>query len=156
MLNDKARDLWACITWHACCGTVLNPPLLTRCHQPARWPNHCQVLTSAVVLLLQSCYGHTEGTAGVTGALLALCTVSHMGSPPIVNLRNVNPYVIAALADWSAQAGKAVLVPRQYAPRILSKVCLPAADVQTNGHILTMMGSLRFNIVLMIRRPPSA
>ena len=71
---------------------------------------------------MQSCYGHTEGAAGVTGALLALCAVSNSACPPIINLRDVNPYVGAAMADWAARGGQNVLLPRQYGPTAVSKV----------------------------------
>lgn len=45
---------------------------------------------------MQACYGHTEGTAGVTGLLLAVHAVALALAPPITNLQNVNPYVAAA------------------------------------------------------------
>jgi acyl transferase domain-containing protein len=39
----------------------------------------------------KACYGHTEGTAGITGALLAVCALGQAAAAPVVNLRNMNP-----------------------------------------------------------------
>lgn len=49
---------------------------------------------------MQACYGHTEGAAGVTGALLAIAATAHGQAAPIVNLRALNPYVGAAMEQW--------------------------------------------------------
>ena len=64
----------------------------------------------------KSCYGHTEGTAGLTGTLLAAAGMQHQLLPPIVNLRELNPYVSAALADWRSRHGLAAAPSRQLAP----------------------------------------
>ena len=77
------------------------------------------VLRALLVVGAQSCYGHTEGTAGVTGMLLALCITDTAACPPFVNLRDINPYVAAALTDWSAKDGRHILVPRQFGPSLL-------------------------------------
>lgn len=66
--------------------------------------------------LLQACYGHTEGTAGVTGALLATGALHRQMAPGITNLREVNPYVEAAAADWRRHGGRHAVLPRQTAP----------------------------------------
>ena len=71
---------------------------------------------------VQATFGHTEGAAGITGMLLALKAVQQAASAPVVNLCNVNPYVVAALADWRAHSGSAALVPRQMAPGVLVQV----------------------------------
>ena len=71
---------------------------------------------------MQACYGHTEGAAGVTGALLAAGALARRMAPGIVNLRDVNPYVGAAAADWGrggggvGGSGRAAVLPRQTAP----------------------------------------
>lgn len=64
----------------------------------------------------KSCYGHTEGTAGLTGALLAAGALQKAALPPIVNLREINPYVSAALADWQGRLALAAAPSRQLAP----------------------------------------
>lgn len=64
----------------------------------------------------KSCFGHTEGAAGLTGALLALNAASHAALPPITNLRDVNPYVSAALDDWQSRHGMTAVLPRQPGP----------------------------------------
>jgi len=63
----------------------------------------------------KSCYGHTEGAAGLTGLLLAACMAGHQQAPAIMHLRSINPYVAAALADWSAHGSKPLHLPLQLA-----------------------------------------
>ncbi|KAK9866518.1 hypothetical protein WJX84_000275 [Apatococcus fuscideae] len=53
----------------------------------------------------KACYGHTEGTAGITGALLALTSLQQHTCTPILNLRILNPYVEAAFSDWASREG---------------------------------------------------
>ena len=61
----------------------------------------------------KSCYGHTEGTAGLTGTLLAALMLQQHLLPPIINLRELNPYVSTALGDWSSRQGLAPAPSRQ-------------------------------------------
>ena len=68
---------------------------------------------------LQACYGHTEGTAGITGLLLAASTLQQAASVPIVSLRDLNTYVAAAIGDMKHMAAHG---PRQLAPGVLLKV----------------------------------
>ena len=64
----------------------------------------------------QACYGHTEGAAGLAGALLALCVTTSSGAPGVQHLRSVNPYVAAALVEWRSHGDSAApIVPRQSA-----------------------------------------
>ena len=76
----------------------------------------------------QACYGHTEGAAGLSGALLALCALRNAGTPMVVGLRHVNPYVSAAMDNWHARACLPTGVPRVTGP-------LPTAvaDEQVRG-----------------------
>ncbi|BDA51457.1 probable inactive phenolphthiocerol synthesis polyketide s at N-terminal half [Coccomyxa sp. Obi] len=69
----------------------------------------------------KACYGHTEGTAGITGVLMAITALQQAAAAPIVNLRTVNPYVTAALSDWRSLRGIAAHAPRQLAPGSLLK-----------------------------------
>ena len=64
----------------------------------------------------KSCYGHTEGAAGLTGMLLALGAQQQQMAAPIVGLREVNPYVASAVEDWRSRHGMAAALPRQPAP----------------------------------------
>ena len=61
---------------------------------------------------VKSCYGHTEGAAGVTGIFLAAESLRQRSHPGVLSLRSMNPYVAAALGDWR-KAGVASSVPRQ-------------------------------------------
>ena len=63
-------------------------------------------------LCMQACYGHTEGAAGLTGAFLAVEALRNAGAPGIMCLRELNPYVAAALADWRGRSGCSPLLPR--------------------------------------------
>ncbi|CAL8465605.1 g5141 [Coccomyxa elongata] len=61
---------------------------------------------------VKACYGHTEGAAGVTGAFLAITALRERCAPAIMGLRNMNPYVAAALGDWEKRSGRQPLLPR--------------------------------------------
>ena len=63
--------------------------------------------------MIQACYGHTEGAAGTTGLLLAIQSMSQRCAAGIMCLRDMNPYVSAAVADWAKRAGDAPMLPRQ-------------------------------------------
>lgn len=81
-------------------GTPLGDPIevnaLGNAVRPARGTQRPPLALGSV----KSCYGHTEGAAGLTGALLALHGLGHREDPAIMHLRNVNPYVASALAEW--------------------------------------------------------
>jgi acyl transferase domain-containing protein len=49
---------------------------------------------------VKSCYGHTEGAAGVTGVFLAIQPLQTRCHPAVLNMRSMNRYVEAALRDW--------------------------------------------------------
>ncbi|KAK9864440.1 hypothetical protein WJX84_006132 [Apatococcus fuscideae] len=49
---------------------------------------------------VKSCYGHTEGAAGIAGAQMALATLSSRARAPILNLRSVNSYVAGSWEEW--------------------------------------------------------
>lgn len=61
---------------------------------------------------IKACYGHTEGTAGIHGALLAVLALRRRGVPAIMHLRNLNPYVEASLEDWQTSCCVAASVPK--------------------------------------------
>ena len=84
-------------------------------------------LSAHPVHQLQSCHGHTEGTAGMTGALLALTTGQQQHQAPIVNLRDVNPYVNAAFSDWRSRHGLIAAPSRQLMP---AGTCAPGGSNQ--------------------------
>lgn len=83
--------------------------------------------------VLQACYGHTEGTAGITGLLLAACALQAAYTVPIVNLRDINPYVAAAIGDIKHMSAYA---PRQLAPGAL--LVGTQAQLPTVGHAVLM------------------
>lgn len=61
---------------------------------------------------VKACYGHTEGAAGLQGALCSILSLQTNATPPIMHLRNVNPYVSAALSDWRSSSGLEAFIPR--------------------------------------------
>ena len=65
---------------------------------------------------VKSCYGHTEGAAGLTGALLAHAALMYACRPAVMHLRNPNAYVEAALQDWRKSSNACGAVQRQRAP----------------------------------------
>ena len=54
--------------------------------------------------------------------LLALKALQQSSAAPVVNLRVINPYVSAALADWQQRGGNAATITRQLALGVLLKV----------------------------------
>jgi 3-oxoacyl-(acyl-carrier-protein) synthase/acyl carrier protein len=90
-------------------GTPLGDPIEVGALGGALRPSKGSQVPVSLVSV-KSCYGHTEGTAGVTGMLLAMGSVEHMLHPPVVGLGNMNLYVSSALSGMSS-----VAVPRQCA-----------------------------------------
>ena len=65
----------------------------------------------------KSCYGHTEGAAGITGLLLSMAALHNQAAPEVMHLRSLNPYVAAAMGEWGAARRDAgVRALRQTAP----------------------------------------
>ena len=65
---------------------------------------------------VKSCYGHTEGAAGLTGTLLALQSLLNKAGAPILHLRNMNPYVESTFADLKSFHQLIPAIPRASAP----------------------------------------
>lgn len=84
----------------------------------------------------KSCYGHTEGTAGLSGALLAVACLQQHLLPPVINLRSVNPYVGAAISEWQSKHSLAAAPGRQ----------LGAAASQTASLVQIMAGTSSFGM----------
>jgi hypothetical protein len=61
---------------------------------------------------VKACYGHTEGAAGLQGALCSILSLQRSIAPPIMHLRSMNPYVSAALTDWAKTSGLEAAIPR--------------------------------------------
>ncbi len=61
---------------------------------------------------VKACYGHTEGAAGIHGAMLAVLAVQARGVPSVMHSRQLNPYVDAALGDWQAASNVTGVIPR--------------------------------------------
>ena len=68
----------------------------------------------------KSCFGHTEGAAGLTGLLLATAAASQRSVPPVMHLRASNAHVAAALDSWRSQSRLAASVPLQQAGELLA------------------------------------
>ena len=95
-------------------GTPLGDPIeVNALGQAFRQPRGSSSRTPLVLGSVKSCFGHTEGAAGLTGALLAVQAIHHRDAPAIMNLRNMNPYVDSALGDWEKRGGMQASVARQ-------------------------------------------
>jgi hypothetical protein len=99
----------------------------------------------------KACFGHTEGTAGVHGALVAILAAQYHAAPPIMHARHVNPYVASALNEWNQGLGVQQLVPREaaaWAPPAASLAgCSSFGMSGTNAHGL-------FSAVHAVARAP--
>ena len=93
---------------------------------------------------VKACFGHTEGAAGLTGALLALQSLNQAAAPAVMHLRMPNAYVEAALGDWG-KVGLSAHVPRQPAPgQQLRKLAGSSSFGMSgvNAHVLLARGGL--------------
>jgi len=81
--------------------------------------------TSQALISNKSCFGHTEGAAGITGLLAALGLLNNQAMPAMMHLRNPNSYVETALADWKQRCGVGPSIPRQQGP---SAIAMSAAN----------------------------
>jgi 3-oxoacyl-(acyl-carrier-protein) synthase/acyl carrier protein len=96
-------------------GTPLGDPIEIGALAQALPQGHSGV----AVISNKSCFGHTEGAAGLTGLLAAMGSLRQAMVPGIMHLREINPYVTSALGDWTRQRGGAhagAAAPRQKAP----------------------------------------
>jgi acyl transferase domain-containing protein/acyl carrier protein len=96
-------------------GTPLGDPIEVGALSNAL-PGGAQGADPLTLVSNKACYGHTEGTAGITGLLAALGPLQHGAVPAVMHLRTPNSYVTAALADWRRARGAPTYVPRQPAP----------------------------------------
>ena len=72
--------------------------------------------TNPVAVMLgsvKSCYGHTEGAAGLTGLLMAVQCAAQTCTPPVMHLRNTNSYVEATLNEWRKSSKLEASIPKQ-------------------------------------------
>ena len=104
-------------------GTPLGDPIEVGALAQAL-PGQAGAPGGITLLSNKSCYGHTEGTAGVTGLLLAVAGLHSQAAPQVMHLRNLNPYVGTSLADWArsgrTRGGAGARAVRQTAPIMLA------------------------------------
>lgn len=65
---------------------------------------------------IKSHFGHTEGTAGLHGAVGACEALVQRVKLPIMHLRNLNPYAVSAFNEWDLQRGLVSMAPRSSGP----------------------------------------
>jgi acyl transferase domain-containing protein/NADPH:quinone reductase-like Zn-dependent oxidoreductase/acyl carrier protein/NAD(P)-dependent dehydrogenase (short-subunit alcohol dehydrogenase family) len=98
-------------------GTPLGDPIETGALGQALSRKGASTAAHAVTIAsVKSCYGHTEGAAGLTGALLAIQAARHQATPGIMHLRNTNPYVESSFADWKKSNNLVAQPSRSTAP----------------------------------------
>lgn len=124
-------------------GTALGDPIemgaLSQALAEATSSN--QDFNTVALVSNKSCYGHTEGTAGITGLLLSIAVTHEQKTPGIMHLRNVNPYVAAAMRDWSRicqGTGAGACAMRQTAPA----ACTTRSDIDAD----LLMGTSSFGM----------
>ena len=61
---------------------------------------------------VKACFGHTEGAAGIHGAMLAILAVQQQASPALMHLRTLNAYVSSAFADWTPSCNLSASAPK--------------------------------------------
>lgn len=89
----------------------------------------------------KACFGHTEGTAGITGLLLSISVMQQGATPPVANLRSINPYVEAAMgSEADKQSTRAMLALRQAAP------AEPRFDIQEGAASNVLAGCSSFGM----------
>ena len=99
---------------------------------------------------VKACFGHTEGAAGLTGALLALQALHAAAAPAVMHLRAPNAYVEAALGDWG-KARFGAHVPRQLAPGQCLRELAGSSSFGMSGvnaHILLAGGGLLTEVAI--------
>eukprot|EP00951_Prasinocladus_malaysianus_P028501 scaffold259804_cov46-Prasinocladus_malaysianus.AAC.1 len=73
----------------------------------------CGAHKCLALVSVKSCYGHTEGAAGITGLCMAAFGLQHQVGPGIMHLRTPNPHVTAAWQDWVSRNDLWPWAPRQ-------------------------------------------
>lgn len=76
---------------------------------------------TVVLGAIKSCYGHSEGCAGLTGLVMAAQSVKQLRAAPIMHLRHLNHYVQDTLSSGPDIGKLAAALPRQ------PQTCDPAA-----------------------------
>lgn len=74
-------------------GTALGDPIEVGALINALSTATDDIRSDVPLLSNKSCYGHTEGTAGLSGLLLSISSLSQSIAPPVINLRNLNPHL---------------------------------------------------------------
>lgn len=87
----------------------------------------------------KSCYGHTEGTAGLSGLLLAVTLVQQELHAPVMHLRNLNVHVAAAIQDWrkSQLTANIPVQPQGAAPFLVHVLASPSHVRYTDSRYAT-------------------
>lgn len=97
---------------------------------------------------MKACFGHTEGAAGIHGAMLAVLAVQQLAAPAIMHLRGLNAYVSTAIADWKTTCNLTAAAPKASSPT----TCVPryareqpgkAFQVSKRYILYTFFGRLR-------------
>lgn len=88
--------------------------------------DHARMHPSPCAASAKACFGHTEGTAGIHGAMIAVLALQQHAAPPIMHSRSLNPYVASGFDEWrSSQQNVLPLVAKEVAawpsaPRVLA------------------------------------
>ena len=130
-------------------GTPLGDPIEVGAIGQALSHQHAPAIVS--LGSVKSCFGHTEGAAGVTGVLLAAAYSRCIARAANMHLVNANPYVTAALEDWSKAHGLASGIARQLAPGVMRSDTVAGTSSfgmsGVNAHVLVAQHTGRLLLV---------
>lgn len=80
---------------------------------------------------MKACFGHTEGAAGIHGAMLPILAVQHQAAPAVMHLRGLNAYVSNAVADWRTTCNLSASAPK-VSRRPIRVICPSCTTGQSN------------------------
>ncbi|KAK9803914.1 hypothetical protein WJX72_004698 [[Myrmecia] bisecta] len=126
-------------------GTPLGDPIeVSGLGQALAGPKGAAGKLQATMGSVKSCYCHTEGAAGLTGVLMTVQALQRRAHSAVLNCRNLNPYVSAALADWTKAPQLQASIPRQIAPSAAHALQAAAGTSSfgmggTNAHLIATM-----------------
>ena len=104
------------VTHYPCAGTPLGDPIEVGALGAALSRKGAASQHSLTLSSVKACFGHTEGAAGLTGALLALQSSLSSLQAPVLHLGGLNSYVDAAFGDWARAHSLASMAPRSRKP----------------------------------------
>ena len=125
----------------------------------------CWILLAGSV---KACFGHTEGAAGIHGAMLAILAVQQQAAPAIMHLRALNAYVSSAVAEWTSSCSLSAVAPKVThkmlglpspgalcSSNLLPTLCLFTCQTPSDVHNLSHLPGQISNVIEQVLSLPS-